>query len=377
MPELAPLLTPDRHELVELVRDLHSQASPWIPSGLGNHLHWGRQPQLQSTVVSLRRHNQVLEHATGDFTVTVEAGMTLNELQAILAEEKQWLPINPPVVGASSIGGIVARGLGGTLLNKYMGIRDQIIGIEVIRTDGTVAKAGGRVVKNVAGYDLMRLFCGSWGKIGLIKTLTLRTQPLRRHRCKIAMSGSSKDLSTISQSLKAANNTSIEELWWYGGHSNGNLLSTTLTSQDSNNLLDEEQKLANLASNLNIKVDRLQNCKNEAVANKLGFPRKWLFRLGVLPDKSSKLINLIDQYRWKVKVDALSGIGIAWSDAEKIEHFEIRNLEELCTNLGGYLFSLEVPSHANHIGWKNSDHEKLSLAIQRAFDPLQQLNRSN
>ena len=107
MPDLAPLLTPDRHELVELVRDLHSQASPWVPSGLGNHLHWGPQPQIESSVLSLRHHNQVLEHSTGDFTVTVEAGMPLNELQAVLAEREQWLPIDPPLAGPSSIGGVV------------------------------------------------------------------------------------------------------------------------------------------------------------------------------------------------------------------------------------------------------------------------------
>ena len=110
MPELAPLLTPDRHELVELVRDLHSQASPWIPSGLGNHLHWGPQPQIQSSVLSLHRHNQVLEHASGDYTVTVEAGMPLSELQAVLAERGQWLPIDPPLAGPSAP--LAATGLG-------------------------------------------------------------------------------------------------------------------------------------------------------------------------------------------------------------------------------------------------------------------------
>ena len=182
MPDLAPLLTPDRHELVELVRDLHSQASPWIPSGLGNHLHWGPQPQIQSSVLSLRRHNQVLEHATGDFTVTVEAGMPLNELQAVLAERGQWLPIDPPLAGPSSIGGVVARGVSGPLRHKAMGLKDQVIGISLLRSDGTTAHAGGQVVKNVAGYDLMRLLTGSWGSLALITQLTLRTQPLPSHR---------------------------------------------------------------------------------------------------------------------------------------------------------------------------------------------------
>ena len=172
MPDLAPHLTPDRHELVELVRDLHSQASPWVPSGLGNHLHWGPQPQVESAVLSLRRHNQVLEHATGDFTVTVEAGMPLGELQAVLAERGQWLPIDPPRAGPSSIGGVVARGVSGPLRHKAMGLKDQVIGINLLRSDGTTAQAGGQVVKNVAGYDLMRLLTGSWGSLALITQLT-------------------------------------------------------------------------------------------------------------------------------------------------------------------------------------------------------------
>ncbi len=124
---------------------------------MGNHLHWGPQPQIQSSVLSLRRHNQVLEHATGDFTVTVEAGMALSEFQAVLAERGQWLPIDPPLAGPSSIGGVVARGVSGPLRHKAMGLKDQMIGISLLRSDGTTAHAGGQVVKNVAGYDLMCL----------------------------------------------------------------------------------------------------------------------------------------------------------------------------------------------------------------------------
>ena len=377
MTDLAPLLTPERHELAELVSELHSLAAPWIPSGLGNHLHWGPKPQIECAVVSLQRLNQVLEHAVGDFIVTVEAGMPLNELQTFLAKEGQWLPINPPVTGQSSIGGIVSRGMGGTLLNKYMGIRDQIIGIEVVRTDGTVAKSGGRVVKNVAGYDLMRLFCGSWGKVGLIKSITLRTQPLQKYRSSIAITEHLKDLLIVNQTLKAANNNSIEELWWHSNSANENLLNATLSSQNRDTLYEQEQKLTTLAKNHGAEADKAKHCKYNFYTNQANYPRKWLVRIGVLPDQSQKLVNLIDHDKWNVCVDALSGLGVAWSDSERIEDFEIRNLKATCTNLGGYLFSLEVPKQTNHIGWNNSKHENLSLAVQRAFDPLQQLNHSN
>ena len=190
MPDLAPLLTPDPQELLDVVRALHADGSPWCPSGLGQHLHWGPALTAQSTVVSLRRHQRVLDHAVGDFTVQVEAGLPLHTLQQALAEQGQWLPIDPPVAGESSIGGVVARGLSGALRHRYMGLRDQLIGIGLLRSDGTEAQAGGRVVKNVAGYDLMRLLCGSWGSLALITRLTLRTQPLPQQRLQLQLSGS-------------------------------------------------------------------------------------------------------------------------------------------------------------------------------------------
>ena len=122
----------------------------------------------------------MIDHAVDDLTITVEAGLPLNTLQELLAEQGQWLPVDWPRGGcAGSIGGLVARGLAGGLRQRHLAIRDQLIGIGLLRSDGIAAKAGGRVVKNVAGYDLMRLLCGSWGSLALITEVTLRLQPMR------------------------------------------------------------------------------------------------------------------------------------------------------------------------------------------------------
>ncbi len=172
------MISPEPSELQELVRDLHQQASPWCPAGLGSRLHWG-PPAQAGDYISTAKLDRIVEHSAGDFTVTVEAGMPLAALQAELGATNQWLAVDAPWGSghAGSVGGLVARGLAGGLRQRYLGIRDQLIGIEVLRTDGTTAQAGGSVVKNVAGYDLMRLFCGSWGSLGLITKLTLRTFP--------------------------------------------------------------------------------------------------------------------------------------------------------------------------------------------------------
>ncbi|MEY4745768.1 MAG: hypothetical protein RLZZ442_360, partial [Cyanobacteriota bacterium] len=176
-------MTPEPRELQELVRELHQQAAPWQPAGLGSRLNWGPPVMGGSTTVSCRRLSGIVEHSPGDFTVTALAGTPLVELQAELARHRQWLALDWPWgsglggQASGSLGGLVARGLAGGLRQRYLGVRDQIIGLELIRSDGTRARAGGKVVKNVAGYDLMRLMAGSWGSLGLISSLTLRTMP--------------------------------------------------------------------------------------------------------------------------------------------------------------------------------------------------------
>ena len=254
MPELAPLLTPDRGDLAEQIREFHRQASPWVPAGLGNHLHWGPPLPQPSPALSCTNLNRIIEHAVEDFTVTVEAGLPLADLQAALAEKNQWLAIDPPLAGASSIGGLVARGLSGRLRHRYLNLRDQIIGISLLRADGTGAKAGGRVVKNVAGYDLMRLFCGSWGSLGLITELSLRTQPIPPLRQLLRAEGGAAGLQQLRQQLLLQSPLALELLEWRQGpgsestqgqaHKQGQpWLDIGLVSLDATALADQKEQL--------------------------------------------------------------------------------------------------------------------------------------
>ena len=202
------MICPEPSALQELVRDLHRQATPWLPSGLSSRLQWSDpvQPapgESEPLVVSTRRLDQLLEHRRGDFTVTVQAGLPLAQLQAALAEANQWLALDWPWgsgaqgQGSGSVGGLVARGLAGGLRQRHLGVRDQVIGLSLLRADGTVARAGGQVVKNVAGYDLMRLLCGSWGSLGLITDVTLRTLPRPRHRSGLLLQGPAEALEPL------------------------------------------------------------------------------------------------------------------------------------------------------------------------------------
>jgi glycolate oxidase FAD binding subunit len=118
-----------------------------------------------------------IQHQRDDMTAVVPAGTTVAALNAVLAEQGQWLPIDPPLPERATIGGVLATGLGGPLRGRYGAPRDSVIGMTVLRPDGEFVKAGGRVVKNVTGYDLMRLWCGSLGTLGVITEVALRVLP--------------------------------------------------------------------------------------------------------------------------------------------------------------------------------------------------------
>lgn len=138
----------------------------------------GNPPRDLDLIVSTARMNEVIEHTPGDQVVRVQAGLKLQDLQEQLASADQMLGIDPPETRAgATVGGIVAANSSGPRRYSYGTVRDLIIGITVVLPDGTIAKAGGKVVKNVAGYDLSKLFTGSLGTLGVIATCNFRLHP--------------------------------------------------------------------------------------------------------------------------------------------------------------------------------------------------------
>ncbi|MCL6649157.1 MAG: FAD-binding oxidoreductase [Chloroflexi bacterium] len=149
-----------------------------FPRGGGARLGWGWPPARPGVVVTTCHLTALHEHAWADLTVTVAAGMTLAELQRALAERQQFLPLDPPWPERTTIGGLIASDDSGPLRLRYGGVRDLLLGVTFVRADGVVARGGGKVVKNVAGYDLPKLLTGSLGTLGLITSATFRLHPL-------------------------------------------------------------------------------------------------------------------------------------------------------------------------------------------------------
>ena len=145
--------------------------------GGGTQLGLGAPPTRADILLSTRGLDRLVEHEPGDMTATAEAGMTLADFQGALGRAGQWLALDPALPPDATIGGIVATAASGAHRLRYGGVRDQIIGVRIVRADGTIAKGGGKVVKNVAGFDLPKLFTGSLGTLGAIVTATFRVYP--------------------------------------------------------------------------------------------------------------------------------------------------------------------------------------------------------
>jgi glycolate oxidase FAD binding subunit len=158
--------------------------------GGGTQLGVGFPPRGGDVLLSMTRLAAVAEHNPHDLTATVEAGIRLDALQASLASARQWLALDPILPPTATAGGIVATNATGPRRLRYGGVRDQIIGVRVALADGTIARGGGKVVKNVAGYDLPKLFTGSLGTLGVIVAATFRLYPIPTASRTVVLPGS-------------------------------------------------------------------------------------------------------------------------------------------------------------------------------------------
>ena len=149
-----------------------------LTRGSGTKIGWGPAPRAIDVLISTARLNAVIAHRHGDLTATIQAGATLSAVNRSLAQHRQWIPLDPPSADRATIGGLVATNDSGPRRHRYGAPRDLIIGVDFVRADGRLAKGGGIVVKNVAGYDLPRLLTGSFGSLGVIVSATFKLYPL-------------------------------------------------------------------------------------------------------------------------------------------------------------------------------------------------------
>jgi glycolate oxidase FAD binding subunit len=203
--------------------------------GGGTKLGWGRPVPEPDVEISTGGLHRVVEHNAGDLTAVVEAGAPLDMVQETFAEAGQMLALDPPTAGgrvgeepggrvgeepgSATVGGVLATADSGPLRHHYGGVRDLVLGVTLALSDGTLARAGGKVIKNVAGYDLAKLFAGSYGTLGLVVEMALRLHPLPA-RTGTAV-GHSDDPAAVARGASAVAHAPLEadclDVDWEGG----------------------------------------------------------------------------------------------------------------------------------------------------------------
>jgi|LakMenEpi03Aug12_release.lakeMendotaPanAssembly.Ray.scaffolds.fasta_scaffold326591_2 glycolate oxidase FAD binding subunit len=388
-------------DLQQQVRQLHDEATPWLPAGLGSRLDWGPAVAADSAVISGRALAGIREHSADDFTVTVAAGTPLVVLQEALAHHRQWLSVDLPwgddplqaSTASGSIGGLIARGLSGGYRQRHMGLRDQLLGIQLLRSDGVLARAGGRVVKNVAGYDLMRLLTGSWGSLALITEVTLRTQPIPPQRRCLVIQGSAAALQPLGRWLLGSSLSPERiDLWsaplaQAAGLGQQPLLLLGLASIDATTLDEQIACVAAKARELAPtpgQAPLVHTPDADAAAALLASARgtghaDWLLRLAVPPSQLWTLLESPELQGLPVTMATGSGIGDGWASAAALPRYRVEALRRRCQQLGGYLTVLRQPTPPPGTqalpAWLDAPSRPLIEAVKRHFDPKQQLAR--
>jgi glycolate oxidase FAD binding subunit len=195
-------------ELAQTVQHCFASATPIYPIGGGTSQNYGLVPKQPGLGVSLSNLNRVIDYPARDMTITVEAGITMAELAHTLASERQQLPIDVPQAEQATLGGVVATNWNGPRRYGLGTVRDYVIGISAVDGRGAAFKGGGRVVKNVAGYDFCKLLTGSLGVLGVISQITLKVRPIaEKSLLAITAIGDAQQLDAMLAVLSASQTT--------------------------------------------------------------------------------------------------------------------------------------------------------------------------
>lgn len=364
-----------------------------LTCGSGSKLHWGGLVKVDPTthyqeiiVVSCDRLNGLIEHAVGDLTVTVEPGIKYAELQATLAKTGQFLAIDPAYPETATLGGIIATADTGSLRQRYRGVRDMLLGISLVRSDGKIAKAGGRVVKNVAGYDLMKLFTGSYGTLGIISQVTLRVYPIQEASGTVVLVGEREHIAKATQTLLSSALTPVAV----------ELLSTNLVKELDlgkavglivrfqtviGSVEEQLQKLLEVGNSLGLNCIRYCDYEVE-LWNKLK-QKIWhshrkteiICKIGVMPNQAVKTLNQVALETGLGLIHAGSGLGELHFNSVNPE--TILELRQWCESIGGFLTVLAAPLEIKQkldVWGYNQNGLDMMRRIKQKFDPQNILN---
>ena len=374
-------------ELAAVVDCAHQNQWRVLPCGHGSKLDWGNRVTGADLLISTQHLNQVIEHAEGDLTVTVQSGVAFADLQSQLQATRQFLAIDPAYSDAATLGGIVATRDTGALRQRYGGLRDMLIGVSFVRHDGQIAKAGGRVVKNVAGYDLMKLLTGSFGTLGILTQLTLRTYPQSETSQTVLLTGDADAIQSVTATILASSLTPVKM----------DLVSTQLLPLPQSERLGLVLQFQSIAAGVTEQVERLQAIAQTHQLQSQVFTDTadgafWqglgdtvfasqngdvaIAKLGIPPAQAVPLINFLDKTlaadSWQARIHASSGIGTLRLQADGNSVQALQAVRSHCQTGGGYLNLLAAPPtwKESFDAWGLAPASQLMMArLRDNFDP--------
>jgi glycolate oxidase FAD binding subunit len=360
-----------------------------IPRGGGTKQSWGNPPARADLILSTARLNCLVEHVWADLTVTVEAGCTIQKLQAKLAEHRQRLALDPLWPAQATVGGVLSVNDSGALRLRFGALRDLIIGVTLILPDGTVAQSGGKVVKNVAGYDLPKLATGAFGTLGIVTRAIFRLHPLPRHSQTLTVTAvniqEGQQIILAIQDSKLAH-TALQGRFAAGAPQEIDVLfegtEAGLAAQCA-----EIRKLVPLAPIREAK-DISWNARQEllvpphaGVCDPSG-SESAIAKISVLPASLAETIELISrisneqQIRWNSVIQA-TGIGWCRFDGKLDDLFSaLKSLREMLERNGGSLMLVQRPASMDLLdAWGNpGDALPLMRTLKQQLDPRRTLN---
>jgi glycolate oxidase FAD binding subunit len=367
-----------------------------LPCGAGSKLAWGgiiQQPETDSSllVLSTERLNRLIDHAVGDLTVTVEAGMRFADVQTILAKAGQFLAIDPAHPDQATIGGIVATADTGSLRQRYNSVRDMLLGLSFVRADGQLAKAGGRVVKNVAGYDLMKLLTGSYGTLGIITQVTFRVYPLPEASQTVVLSGEASAIAQAAQTVHSSALTSasadlcsasvVTELGIGKGMGLAIRLQSILPSvqEQANRLIQLGEAIGLATVHLTGQDDvtlwqRLQERITAAHQTEV-----ITCKIGIQPSEAVALLTEIDRLStppWCGQIHIASGLGRLVFDATTPPE-TLLSIRSICQTNSGFLSLLQAPitlKQAIDVWGYAGNALPIMRQLKQQFDPHHRLS---
>jgi glycolate oxidase FAD binding subunit len=372
-------------ELAEVVTRAHNDKSPLLVAGNRSKLDWGGCVTGAKTVVSTQKLDRLIDHAVGDLTVTVAVGMKFDRLQQILAAAGQFLPLDPAYPDRATIGGIIATADTGSLRHRYGSVRDVLLGIQFVRADGKIAKAGGRVVKNVAGYDMMKLFTGAYGTLGILTEVTLRVYPLPAHSGTVILTGEAAKLSDLAKMLLSSTLTPIAVDALSTAFSQHLELSNTPSlvvkfATIPASIAEQSSQLLDLARGLGIKGGSWQGAQERAlwdgIQTGIWGTTPIGCKLGVRSTAAFATIATLDRLTNNSARGVThlgSGIGACAIDRAS----DIPTLRHECEAAGGYLSVLQAPEDLKRsidVWGYRGNAVTLMRALKQQFDPDNLLN---